>query len=700
MKQYLNQIYSGFLGMNIGIRLGAPVEPSMWTYERIERTYGDIRGYVKDYVNFAADDDANGPVFFLRALIDDAKDRDITPQDVAKAWLNYAREGVGMFWWGGYGRSTEHTAYLNLKNGIPAPRSGSIAQNGATIAQQIGGQIFIDTWGLALPNQPTRAADFGQAAASVSHDGEGLWGARFMCAAISAAFEAPNIQAVLAAALAEIPADSEYARVVRAVMDFHRAHPDSFRDCYQMLRSDFGYDRYPGVCHIIPNAGVCALALCYGNGDFSRTVEIATMCGWDTDCNAGNVGTILGVLCGPDGLPAHYRAPINDGIVLSGISGYLNILDIPTYAREVAALAARLNGQAPDAPAATERKNGEIHFDFELPGSTHNIRVSDSFFVKASHSTRFAAKGSGSLEILIDRLPRRDEGVRVFYKPYYSRADFSDERYSPVFSPTVYSGQTVAYDLYWENLSAMRPPLVAPYIRLANSKQYIIGADVRMTPNQWRRFCHVVPDSQGEPIDEIGLMLTNTEKDNSLSCLYLDEVAVTGPAAYRIEMAKQVKNFGCLSPFSQNKGAWELENGSLTAMSCDEFAQAFTGNYYAANYRYSQTVTPLSGEGHMLSIRAQGAMRGYYLGFRRPGFLTAVVQDFGMRVVKEVPFDWRCGQIYCFTLEANGPEISLSVNEQALLSFTDDRFAYGMFGPVRCGVGRTAYGDVAYQDLR
>ena len=46
MKQHLNQIYSGFLGMNIGIRLGAPVEPSMWTYERIERTYGDIRGYV------------------------------------------------------------------------------------------------------------------------------------------------------------------------------------------------------------------------------------------------------------------------------------------------------------------------------------------------------------------------------------------------------------------------------------------------------------------------------------------------------------------------------------------------------------------------------------------------------------------------------------------------------------------------------
>ena len=60
--------------------------------------------------------------------------------------------------------------------------------------------------------------------------------------------------------------------------------------------------KYPGVCHIIPNAGVCALALYYGRGDFARTIELASMCGWDTDCNAGNVGTILGVAVGPQGI--------------------------------------------------------------------------------------------------------------------------------------------------------------------------------------------------------------------------------------------------------------------------------------------------------------------------------------------------------------------------------------------------------------
>ncbi|WP_349668269.1 ADP-ribosylglycohydrolase family protein, partial [Lacrimispora sp.] len=122
VERYYEKVYAGFLGMNIGIRLGAPIEPDVWTEERIYQTYGDLNGYVKDYINFAADDDVNGPVYFLRAL-DDRKETGtpVTPEDVAKAWLNYTRYLKGMFWWGGYGVSTEHTAYMNLKMGIPAP---------------------------------------------------------------------------------------------------------------------------------------------------------------------------------------------------------------------------------------------------------------------------------------------------------------------------------------------------------------------------------------------------------------------------------------------------------------------------------------------------------------------------------------------------------------------------------------------------
>ena len=344
-NNYLERVYAGFLGMNVGIRLGAPVEPNIWSYERIKETYGDIRGYVKDYINFAADDDANGPVYFFRALRDSSKNGELTPEYVAKAWLNYAREGIGMFWWGGYGVSTEHTAYLNLLHGIPAPLSGSAATNGKLLSDQIGGQIFIDTWGLVWPGQPTKAADYAQAAASVSHDGEGLYGARFIAAAIAEAFVETDVAQIVERALQEIPADSLYAAVTKAVIAHHAEHPNDWESCLMMLHRDWGYDTYGGGCHIIPNAGVRALALLYGAGDFPRTVEIATMCSWDTDCNAGNVGTILGVMTGLEGIGAHYRKPINDGIVLSGITGYLNILDLPTYAKELARTGYALAGE-------------------------------------------------------------------------------------------------------------------------------------------------------------------------------------------------------------------------------------------------------------------------------------------------------------------------------------------------------------------
>ena len=70
-EQVLERIYSGWLGKLIGVRLGAPVE--MWTSEQILEKYGYQNGYLKDYNEFAADDDLNGPTFFIRALEDSGR---------------------------------------------------------------------------------------------------------------------------------------------------------------------------------------------------------------------------------------------------------------------------------------------------------------------------------------------------------------------------------------------------------------------------------------------------------------------------------------------------------------------------------------------------------------------------------------------------------------------------------------------------
>ncbi len=696
-KNYLNKVYSGFLGMNIGIRIGAPVEPTIWTYERIRKTYGEITSYVKEFKNFAADDDANGPFYFLRALYDDASDRELTADDVGRAWLNYAREGVGMFWWGGYGVSTEHTAFLNLKAGIKAPQSGSIAQNGKTVAEQIGGQIFIDTWGLICPGNPEKAAMLGETAASVSHDGEGIYGARFLCAAIAEAFICNDIRLIIEKALTFIPAESTYNKVARAVCDFYDKHPDDFRLCMDMLVRDWGYDKYKGACHIIPNAGVCVLSMLYGKGDFNRTVEIATMCGWDTDCNAGNVGTVLGVMCGLDGLAARYRDPINDSIVLSGVSGYLNILDIPSYAKELALLGYRIAGEKAPDELVQSFKEDEIYFDFELPGSTHNFRVSDPFHCRIRHSEEYGFKGKGSLEVLFDRLVR-GAGSKVYYKPFYTRDDFSDERYSPVFSPKAYSGQKVSLAVYLDQWEGNENIGIAPFVRLAKSKKDLVQGYIQPLPNQWSQVEFTIPDTDGEMIDEIGIIVEGyAGKVKSLGRIFIDEFKITGKAKYTIDFAKQMKNFGCITPFSHDHGAWTLEDGNLEAMSCD-YAQAFSGHYFAKDYTVTAKVTPENGTGHMLSIRAQGAQRSYHAGFDKQGTIALYKNNFGLIKLCEADFSWEYGRSYSVSLSATGDLITLSIDGKVLLEARDSDFTYGMFGFAKLYMGRTLYGNVLVEE--
>lgn len=695
-NDYLARVYAGFLGMNVGIRLGAPVEPTIWTYERIKETYGDIRGYVKDYKNFAADDDVNGPVYFFRALRDSSKNGELTPEYVAKAWLNYARDGIGMFWWGGYGVSTEHTAYINLTRGIPAPQSGSAATNGKLLSDQIGGQIFIDTWGLIWPGRPDKAADYAQAAASVSHDGEGLNGARYIAACIALAFQEQDIGKIVELALKEIPSESLYAKVVEAVIAHHKAHPDDWESCLAMLHRDWGYDKYGGVCHIIPNAGVCVLAMLYGAGDFNRTVEIATMCSWDTDCNAGNVGTVLGVLTGLDGIAPHYRAPINDGVVLSGISGYLNILDLPTYAKELARTGYALAGEA--VPQALEETEGELHFDFELPGSTHNFRTSDPFFLTLKHSTAQAAQGTGSLEILVDRMVRGNR-ARVYYKPFYTRADFSDERYKPVFSPQVYSGQTMEMQLYFDQWAGWDSIFVSPYFRTVSDQKIHTHGFIKIKPGQWQTISCTIEDTQGDMVDEIGIVVEGDTPTTvkTLGKLYLDEFRVFGKADYSIDLAKQKKELATVTPFAVNHGAWEIENDRLGLMCCEE-SLAYTGNYYAKDIRIQAEVELENGDFPVLLLRARGAKQSYMAGFR-DGNVCIWRQDFGLEELARAPFPVEYGRTYQLTFQAVGDTLSVDVDGVNVLQVQDSIFTSGMVGLGACSMGRTFFGKLHIQEL-
>lgn len=222
-----------------------------------------------------------------------------------------------------------------------------------------------------------------------------------MAACVAAAFEAGSLEEVLEAGLREIPADCDYRRVVDAVRAFHARQQEDFRACRDYVNQEFGPPPVPRLLphhtqrrHMHPGHAL-------RRGELGRAIEISVMCGFDTDCNASNIGTILGVLHGLGGVPERYRAPIRDSAVLSSVSGYLNMLDFPTFAKELGETACLLRGEALPEGVALPRK-GELLFDFELPGSTHGLELSD----RASHWLRgteeVAHSGRRCAEVMID----------------------------------------------------------------------------------------------------------------------------------------------------------------------------------------------------------------------------------------------------------------------------------------------------------
>jgi ADP-ribosylglycohydrolase len=368
---YAERVYAGVLGKIIGVYLGRPFEG--WDHRRIECELGEVDYYVNDrrdlplknHTLVVTDDDISGTFTFLRALPDYGSGLDLSPAQIGQTWLNYIIERRTILWWGGMGNSTEHTAYLRLKNGIRAPESGSIALNGKVVAEQIGSQIFIDGWAMVAPGDPELAADLARSAASVSHDGEAVYGAQVVAAMEAGAFVEKDLERLIDTAVSFVPRDSVIYGMIDDVRGWHAGEKD-WRKTRDLIEAHYGYDKFGGNCHMVPNHALIIHALLHGEDDFQRSLMIVNTCGWDTDCNSGNVGCLLGI---KNGLPAidaghDWRGPVADRMYLPTADGGRAITD----AYHLVNVGRSLAGREPAAPKDRAR------FHFELPGSVQGFQ--------------------------------------------------------------------------------------------------------------------------------------------------------------------------------------------------------------------------------------------------------------------------------------------------------------------------------------
>ena len=362
---YLERVYAGVLGKVIGVYLGRPFEG--WTYERITAELGEIWYYVHERLNkplIVTDDDITGTFTFIRALEDHPGGYQLSSEQIGRTWLNYIIENQSILWWGGLGNSTEHTAFLRLKQGIPAPQSGSMALNGRVVAEQIGAQIFIDGWGMVCPGDPEKAAALAAQAGRVSHDGEAVIAAQVIAAMEAQAFIEPDLNRLLDTACGLIPHDSLIYRLIGDLREWRAAYPD-WRQARAQIAARYGYDKYPGNCHVVPNHALVHLGLLYSDDSFQKALMITNTSGWDTDCNSANVGCIMGIKGGLAGIDAgpDWRGPVADRIYLPTADGGRSIFDCVQESLILANLGRGLHGK----PALQPKGGARFHFD--LPGA-------------------------------------------------------------------------------------------------------------------------------------------------------------------------------------------------------------------------------------------------------------------------------------------------------------------------------------------
>ena len=151
----------------------------------------------------------------------------------------------------------------------------------------IGAQIRADLYGWVCPGRPALATELARRDASLSHRGEGIYGAAYVAALGAAIPSSDSLDAAIDLALEQIPGDSKAAAAVRLGRELAgRA------DAVERLHKH--YEDLPPV-HTVNNLAVVVWALCSADGDFGAAIGNAVMAGWDTDCNGATVGGLFGL---------------------------------------------------------------------------------------------------------------------------------------------------------------------------------------------------------------------------------------------------------------------------------------------------------------------------------------------------------------------------------------------------------------------
>lgn len=680
---YVERTYSGVLGKIIGVYLGRPFEG--WWYDTIMEKLGEINNYVHDKLGkplVVTDDDISGTFTFLRAMPDHGNRLDLTPAEIGRSWMNYLIEKKTILWWGGLGNSTEHTAYLRLKSGISAPLSGSTAVNGPIVSQQIGAQIFIDGWGMISPGDPERAADLARRAASVSHDGEAIYGAQVLAAMEAQAYVESGIDQLIDTAVSFIPKESIIFRMISDLRDWFITDSD-WRTTYQRIVKQYGYKDYIGGCHMVPNHALIILGLLYGQGDFQKSLMVCNTCGWDTDCNSGNLGCLLGIrngLAGFDG-PVDWRGPVSDRMYLPTADGGRCVTDAVTETYHIVNIARAHVGQPPLSP------KGGARYHFDLPGSVQGVMVDNSAdcspYVTLQNVAGHSRKGSRSLAIRYSHIGERVV-ARISFPTFISPEDQNMPGYELIASPTIYPGQkvTAGFSADENNKDEVNLSLSIQYYDHQSRPARFYGPTMALKPGshhqmEWQipRFDQIQPEGVLIYSLNVELSRPDHEANENPGKIFIDFVGWSGEPDVTFkrpgtaEFAQAMWKANWVNAVDQ----WEQWGANFRLIQNNGRGLVITGTREWKDYRVTSKIRPAMVKSGGIAARVQGLTRFYSLQFVAGGQVRLLKAFEGIdKILGQKDFNWQLWGEYEVKLEVNQNHICGWVDDILLFDLIDD----------------------------
>ena len=312
-KDYYDKAYACWLGKCIGGTLGRPLE-GKWGPHRLT-FYRPIPHRPIE------NDDLDIQLVWLHALREHGID--ITSRELAQEWLDHI-----IYWFDEYRFAT-----ANLKKGLVPPISGCFNN---WFKDSMRSPIRSEIWALISPGSPQTAVAYAYQDAIIDHTDEGVYGEVFLAAIESAAFVMSDAHKLLELGLSVISPECRVSKAVRDVIQWHHDRV-SGEETRRRLLEKHGVDNFSDTPQ---NIGIITLGLLYGDGDFEKGLLAAVNCGLDADCNAGTVGSILGITGGRDGIPVKWQAPIKGKITPGhGIVGFEPPTDIEALAQQSLGLA-------------------------------------------------------------------------------------------------------------------------------------------------------------------------------------------------------------------------------------------------------------------------------------------------------------------------------------------------------------------------